>query len=146
MIAGIEDPRKQTGTLKLLLRIIEDSNIKLVADEMVVEEVLRYAELLQSQTATTIVIALIRRTTIVKVSENFRKICKTYIQTPDKADILHAAACLQTGATMITNERPTLRQNTETANHTGLDNHRSHRGPAIVELEHFFQATGSLFN
>lgn len=104
-IAGIKDPRKETGTLKLLLRIIEDSNIKLVADELLVEEMLRYGELLQSQTATTIVAALIRKTTIVRVSENFRKICKTYIETPDKADILHAATCLQTGATMITNDR-----------------------------------------
>lgn len=104
-IAGIKDPRKETETLKLLLRIIEASNIKLVADELLVEEMLRYGELLQSQTATTIVAALIRKTTIVRVLENFRKICKTYIETPDKADILHAATCLQTGATMITNDR-----------------------------------------
>lgn len=104
-IAAIKDPRKQTETLKLLLRIIEDSDIKLVADELLVEEMLRYAELLHSQTATTIVAALIWKTRIVRVPENVRKICKTYIETPDKADILHAATCLQTGATLITNDR-----------------------------------------
>jgi predicted nucleic acid-binding protein len=41
---------------------------------------------------------------MVRVSGNYRKICKTYIETPDRADILHAAACLQTGATLITND------------------------------------------
>ncbi len=104
-IAGIKNPRKQTGTLKLLLSLIEDSNIELVGDELLVEEMLRYAELLHSPTATTMVAALMGKTTIVRTTENFRKICKTYIDTPDKADVLHAATCLQTGAIMISNDR-----------------------------------------
>jgi len=75
-----------------------------VADELLLDETLRYAELLKSQTAATIVEALLSKTSIVQVSKNYRKICKTYIETPDRADILHAATCLQTGAILITND------------------------------------------
>ena len=42
---------------------------------------------------------------IVRVAKNYRKICKAYIKTPDKADIMHVATCLQTGAILITNDR-----------------------------------------
>jgi len=59
---------------------------------------------LKSQTAATIVAALLRKTTILRVPKNHRKICKTYIETPDRADILRAGACLQTSAILITND------------------------------------------
>jgi predicted nucleic acid-binding protein len=42
---------------------------------------------------------------LVRVPENYVRICKTYVRTPDKADVLHAATCLQTGAALITNDR-----------------------------------------
>ena len=86
------------------MRIVEDSKIELVADELLRDEMLRYAELLKSQTAATIVEGLLSKTSMVRVSRNYRKICKTYIETPNRADILHAATCLQTGATLITND------------------------------------------
>ncbi len=104
-IAAIKYPKKQTKTLKLLIRIIKDQEIKLVGDKLLAEEMLRYAELLKSRTATTIVGGLLTKTTIVNVSENYRKICKAYLRTPDKADILHAAACLQTSSILITNDK-----------------------------------------
>jgi predicted nucleic acid-binding protein len=75
-----------------------------VADELLLDEMLRYAELLKSQTAANIVEALLSKTSIVRVPRNYRNICKTYIQTPDRADILHAGICLQTGAILITND------------------------------------------
>ncbi len=104
-IAAIRNPAKQTETLRLLTKIIEDRNIRLIADDLLVEEMLRYAELLKSQTAATLVVSLLEKTRIVRVSENYRKICNTYLQTPDKADVLHAAACLQTNSILITNDR-----------------------------------------
>ena len=103
-IAAIKNPRKQTTTLRLLVKIVEDPDITLVADELLLDEMLRYAELLKSQTAATIVAALLTKTTIVRVPRNYRKICKTYVETPDRADILHAGTCLQTGAILITND------------------------------------------
>lgn len=104
-IAAIRDPKKQTETLRLIVKIIEDQNIKLIGNSLLVEEMIWYAELLKSQTVATIVASLLTKTKIVNVSENYRKICKAYLRTPDKADILHAAACLQTNSILITNDK-----------------------------------------
>lgn len=104
-IAAVKDPKKQTETLRLIVKIIEDQDIKLIGNSLLVEEMLRYAELLKSQTAATIVGSLLTKTRVVDVSENFRKICKAYLRTPDKADILHAATCLQTNFILTTNDR-----------------------------------------
>jgi len=104
-IAAIKDPKRQTETLRLILKIIQDDSIRLIADSLLAEELLRYAELLRSATATTIIAGLLGKTKITNVSNNYRKICKAYIKTPDKADILHAAACLQTDSVLVTNDR-----------------------------------------
>lgn len=103
-ISAIKEPRRQTGTLSLILHIIEESSIGLVGNVLLAEEMTRYAELLKSETAATLLHALIAKMKIVKVQENYLKICKTYIETPDKVDILHAATCLQTNATLISND------------------------------------------
>ena len=103
-ISAIKEPRRQTGTLSLILHIIEEPSISLVGNALLAEEMTRYAELLKSETAATLLHALIAKMEIVKVQENYLKICKTYIETPDKADILHAATCLQTNATLISND------------------------------------------
>jgi predicted nucleic acid-binding protein len=104
-IAAIRDQKKQTKTLKLLIKIIKDQEIKLVGDKFLAEEMLRYTELLKSKTATTLVAGLLTMTTIVNVAENYRKICKAYLRTTNKADILHAAVCLQTNSILITNDK-----------------------------------------
>ena len=104
-ISAIRDPTKQTDTLKLIMRIMEDTNIRLVGNDLLAEEMLRYAELLKSQTATLIVASLLSKTMIVKVSENYIKVCKSYLKTHNRADILHAATCLQTNSTLITNDK-----------------------------------------
>jgi predicted nucleic acid-binding protein len=105
IVAAIKNPRRETGTLRLLTKIIKDPTVGLVADELLLEEMIRYAELLKSPTTTAIIAALAGKTSLVKVYDNYRSICKAYVRTPDKADILHAAACLQTGAVLITNDR-----------------------------------------
>jgi len=104
-IAAIKDPTRLTDTLQLLLKIIRDPSIKLVGNDLLAEEMLRYAKLLKSETTTMIFSALLSKMELVKVLKNYRKICKTYIRTPDRADVLHAATCLQTGAALITNDR-----------------------------------------
>jgi predicted nucleic acid-binding protein len=62
-------------------------------------------ELLKSPTATVLVSALLDKMEFVPVSKKYRKICMAHIRTPDKADVLHAATCLQTGAILITNDK-----------------------------------------
>lgn len=103
-ISAVKSPRKG-GALNLLLKIIGEPAIHLVGNDLLVEEMLRYAQLLRSETALAIVSALLTKMEIVEVKENYRRACKPYIPTPDKADILHAATCLQTGAILITNDR-----------------------------------------
>ena len=105
LIAAIKDPEKQTSTFQLLLKIIKDPSIRLVGNILLAEEMHRYVELFKSKKAAVLISSLLGKMELVKVPENYVKICKTYIQTPDKADVLHAATCLQTGATLITNDR-----------------------------------------
>jgi len=105
LIAAIKDPTRQTSTLRLLLELIKNPGIRLVGNDLLAEEMLRYAELLKSETAAVLVSALLGKMELVGVSRNHRKICKTYIRTPDIADALHAATCLQTGAVLITNDK-----------------------------------------
>jgi len=85
--------------------MVQDPNVRLVANELLLEEMARYAELLKSPTTTGIIAALTTKASLVGVRAKYRSICKAYIKTPDKADILHAAACLQTDAILITNDR-----------------------------------------
>ena len=104
-ISAIKDPERQTSTLQLLLKIIKDPDIRLVGNVLLAEEMRRYVELFKSKKAAMLISALLGKMELVRVPENYVRICKTYIRTPDKADILHAATCLQTGATLITNDR-----------------------------------------
>ncbi len=104
-IAAIKAPERQTSTFELLLKLIKDPDIRLVGNVLLAEEMHRYAELLKSRRAAILISALLSKMELVKVPENYVKICKSYIRTPDKADVLHAATCLQTGAALITNDR-----------------------------------------
>jgi predicted nucleic acid-binding protein len=103
-IAAIKHPDKETRTLQLILKIIESDDIGLIGDEFLIEEMVRYAEEFKSETASWILSALITKMDIVEASDNFIKICKSYIKTPDLADIIHAAVCLKTDAVLITND------------------------------------------
>jgi predicted nucleic acid-binding protein len=103
-IAAIKKPKKETKTLQLILAMIERDDILLVGDEFLAEEMLRYTEEFRSETATWILIALLEKMHIIDVGKNFIKICMKYIKTPDKADIIHAAVCLETGSILISND------------------------------------------
>ena len=104
-IAAVKDPERQTGTFQLLLKIIKDPSIKLLGNVLLAREMSRYAELFKSKRAAVLISALLAKMELVMVPKNYIKLCKTYIQTPDKADVLHAATCLQTGAVLITNDK-----------------------------------------
>ncbi len=104
-IAAIKDPRKETRTLRLLLDLLERDDMELVGHDLWVEEMLRYAEEFRSETATWLISALFNRTRLVRVEKRFRAVCARYVTTPDPADILHAATCLQEGAILISNDR-----------------------------------------
>ena len=104
-VSAIKKPAKQTNTLRLIIKIVNEPALKLVGNHLLAHEMLRYAELLRSETAATLLAVLLSKMEIVRVAKNYRKICKVYIKTPDMSDIMHAATCLQTGAILITNDR-----------------------------------------
>jgi len=104
-IAAVKDPERQTDTLRLLLKFVKDPGIELVGDVLLAAEMSRYAELLKSERAAMLISALLAKMEIGMVPEGCVRACITYISTPDKADVLHAAACLQTGAALITNDK-----------------------------------------
>ena len=104
-VAAVKQPRKETRTLQLLLDILNRDDVELVGNEFWVEEMLRYAEEFRSETATWLVSALLNRARLVRVGKGYRTICRRYVTTPDLADILHAATCLQERAILISNDK-----------------------------------------
>ena len=103
--SAIKDPTRETATLKLILEMIRDKDIGLVGNEFLAEEMARYAEAFKSETASLLLHALISKMDIVDVQERFTAASRSIMGTDDPADVLHAATCLQTGATLITNDR-----------------------------------------
>lgn len=104
-VASVKDPKKQSDTLRLILHMIESEDIQLVGHELLVEEMVRYAEEFGSETASWILGALLGKMRLVPVSENLVRLCRNYIETPDLADVIHAAACLKSDAVLITNDK-----------------------------------------
>ena len=104
-VAAIRHPRRQTDSLRLLLDLLEHEDVELVGNPYWVEEMLRYAEEFRSETATSLISALLKRTRIVAVARNFVKVCARYVTTSDLSDVTHAATCLQEHAILISNDR-----------------------------------------
>lgn len=104
-VAAVRHPRRETATLRLLLALLEREDTRQVGNAFWVEEMLRYAEEFRSETAAWLVGALLSRTRVVHVERNFVTICAKQVTTPDPADILHAATCLQERAILVSNDR-----------------------------------------
>lgn len=104
-VAAVKHPHRQTESLRLVLAILSREDVEIVGNPYGIEEMLRYAEELRSETATWLISALLERTRVVAVARNFVKVCAKYVTTPDLADVMHAATCLQEGAILISNDR-----------------------------------------
>jgi predicted nucleic acid-binding protein len=103
-VAAIKRSGGETATLSLLLRLIQDRGIRLVGNEFLLEEMARYAEVFESEMASSLLYALITKMEVVDVQGKYITICRSYMDTDDLADIVHAATCLQTDAILITND------------------------------------------
>ena len=104
-VAAVKHPRRETATLRLVLEFLRREDLALVGNDLWLEEMLRYAEEFRSETASQVVSALVAKVRFVQVQANFRALCRRYIRTPDPADILHAATCLQERAILVSNDR-----------------------------------------
>ena len=108
-VAAVRDPRRETATPRFLLNVLTRDDVALVGDDLWVEEMVRYAEAFRSETASWLVGALVAKARLVSVDANFRAICRRYVTTPDPADVLHAATCLQERAVLVSNDRHFVR-------------------------------------
>lgn len=104
-VAAVKRPEKETAALSLILVLLEAEDLELVGNDLLAEEMVRYAEEFRSETASWLIGALLKKTRFVQVERTFRAACRRYITTPDPADLLHAATCLQESAVLISNDK-----------------------------------------
>jgi len=84
---------------------VADDGVWLLGDTYLAEEMARYTEVYPSETAVSLLEALAAKTEFVEVEARYLRICREYVGTLDLSDVYHAAACLQTGSTLITDDR-----------------------------------------
>jgi predicted nucleic acid-binding protein len=65
---------------------------------------IRYTEIYLSETATLLIESLASKMEFVEVEERYLKICKGYVGTSNPSDVAHAATCLQTRSTLISDD------------------------------------------
>jgi len=104
-VAAVKHPRRETASPRLILGLLRRDEVRLVGNVYWIEELLRYAEEFHSETAAWLISALLDRTRIVEVTANFVRISARYVRTPDLADVVHAATCLQERAILVSNDR-----------------------------------------
>ena len=104
-VAAIHNPARETASLKLIIEIIQNRNVKLVGNQYLIEEMSRYSEVFPSPTALMLLRALVAKIQVVNVEARYIKLCMNYMESSSPVDIIHAATCLQTGSILITNDR-----------------------------------------
>lgn len=104
-VSAVKDARRATATFRLIVRLLERSDIRLVGNDLLALESLRYAEAFPSPTATALVAAILEKMEIVRVEERFLSACAPYFPSDETADCVHATTCLQTAAVLVTTDR-----------------------------------------
>ena len=90
----------KTKRTELLLMLI-DGPWDLVADDILISEYERYSQKFDAREFFNV---LKRKVIMIEQSEEDILKCKPYFLPRSSADIVHAAACLHTGAVLITND------------------------------------------
>jgi len=104
-VAAIKNPARETDTYRLLVHLLGQEGVPLRANVLLVVEYLRYAQAFPSPTAAALAAALVERMDIVAVEVRFILACRPYFSRDQRADCIHAATCLQTGAILVSNDR-----------------------------------------
>ena len=104
-VAAIHNPKQETKTLQLVIEIIQNKKIRLIGNQYLLEKMSRYSEAYHSPTALLLLRALIAKMTIITVEPRYIKLCSNYMTQDSPVDIIHAATCLQTDSTLITNDK-----------------------------------------
>jgi len=104
-VAAIKNPSRETPTYRLLVRLLEREDVRLVGNILLAREYLRYAEAFPSPTAAALAIALVHKMDVVPVEDRFILACSPYFSAGSGTDCVHAATCLQTGAVLVSNDK-----------------------------------------
>lgn len=102
-VSAIKSVPRVTDSLRLIVRLLE-ADLRFVGNEILAEEYLRHARLLPSPTAAGLAAAVLGRMEIVHVEEGFLRACAPYLDPKNAKDCVHAATCLQLGATLLSND------------------------------------------
>jgi len=100
-----------TKTTELLLELLTSPEYELVGNSVLLEEYRRWVlrlsmeDLALQEPATTLYSLLKDRMKIVEPDREHLEACEPYFPESERADLYHAATCLKTGATLITNDR-----------------------------------------
>lgn len=103
-VAAVKHPSRSTVTYRLLVRLLARPDVRLVGNDLLAAEYLRYAETFPSPTAAAVAAALLAKMDIVRVEDRHVRACAPYLPAGEAADRVHAATCLQTGAILISND------------------------------------------
>ncbi len=104
-VSAVKDASRETATMRLLVRLLERRDMRLVGNEFLAREYLRYAEAFPSPTAAALVAAVLGKMEIVNPEDRFIRACAPYFPGNQVADRVHAATSLQTGAVLVSNDR-----------------------------------------
>jgi len=100
-----------TKTTELLLELLTSPEYELVGNSVLLEEYRRWVlrlsmeDLALQEPATTHYSLLNDSMKIVEPDREHLEACEPYFPESERADLYHAATCLKTGATLITNDR-----------------------------------------
>jgi len=70
-IAAVKNPKKETKSLRLLLELINDTNVILIGNEFLIMEMEKYAKVFESDRGKEILHKLIDKMKVVDVDEKF---------------------------------------------------------------------------
>jgi predicted nucleic acid-binding protein len=96
---------KESKALGLLIKLIVSEEFELKGNPILIQEYKRFAEELRSETSKSILRQLIEKTHVIHVSAKSLIECKQFLPPMESADVVHAATCLESGATLITNDK-----------------------------------------
>ena len=102
-VSAVKSVPRVTDSLRLIVHWLA-ADVRLVGNVLLAEEYLRYAQLLPSPTATAVAASILGTLDIIRVEERFVLACTPYFAGKKRKDCVHAATCLQLGATLVSNE------------------------------------------
>ena len=102
-VSAVQSVPRVTDSLRLIVHFLA-ADVQLVGNELLAEEYLRYAQLLPSPTATALAASILGTLDIIRVEERFVLACTPYFGGRKRKNCMHAATCLQLGATLVSND------------------------------------------